>query len=273
MKKVSSGKIKLNAIKHIENSRLREKTDVADLMHDIEQRGLMHNVGIRKGDNALIYGNRRVKAFEKLGYEEIPCDFYEDIDDEELLIANLAENIKTKSIGTIEIGRICKILQSKGMTQSEISERLGITKSRVMSSVSAYNVTIGTPFEKLVIYGKLGHGRKGIPESLIWKIHEGITRAKVGRKITKEEWEVLLRAAEKGELNSHNVSMLRAILLSDDKMTIVKALGILDKTKVIYAYFSADRKVLSQCMRKEKIDSEKEFIRHIVKQYNSSLIF
>lgn len=134
MKKIKTDTIKLKDIKHIENSRLRGKDDVSDLMIDIEQRGLIQNVGIREGDNALIFGNRRVKAFEKLGYEEIQADFYRDLTDEELLIMNLAENIKRKNIGSIEIGRICLILNDKGLTNTEIAAKLGIQSSRVRSA-------------------------------------------------------------------------------------------------------------------------------------------
>ena len=141
MKKISSGKILLKNIKHIENSRLRDNDDVSDLMGDIEQRGLLERVGIRKQDNALIFGNRRVKAFEKLGYEDIECDYYEEMSDNDLLITNLAENLKRKNIGSIEIGRICKILQNNEMTNSEIAKKLDITKSRVDSAICAYTVT------------------------------------------------------------------------------------------------------------------------------------
>src|SRR3990167_2869964 len=127
MKKVKSEKIKLKDIKHLENSRLRDKDDVSDLMHDIEQRGLLENIGVRLNDNALIFGNRRVKACEKLGYEDILCDYYDDVSDEELLITNLAENLKRRDIGGIEIGRICKLLMQNGMLTTEIAEKLGIS--------------------------------------------------------------------------------------------------------------------------------------------------
>ena len=178
MKRVKTELIKLSDINHIENSRLRDQDEVSDLMHDIEQRGLLENVGIRVTDNALIFGNRRVKAYEKLGYEAIMADFYDDLTDEDLLITNLAENIKRRNIGSLEIGRICKILSDRDMTATEISSKLGIKPSRVQSSISAYDVTIGTSFEKLIVYKDKG---SGIPESSIWKIQNALTKY---RKLT-----------------------------------------------------------------------------------------
>lgn len=269
MEKVENSVIKLKDIKHIENSRLREKDDVADLMHDIEQRGLLEPIGIRQQDNALIFGNRRVKAFEKLGFDEIECSIFKDVSDDELLLTNLVENIKRKSIGTIEIGRICKMLNKRGMTHSEIAERLGITKGRVRSCVACYNLTVGTPFENLIVYGKYSKA-KGIPENLIWKVQDSLRRTRV---LTKADWDTLLRAMELGEISSHNISVLRAILMTDKKISISNALAILDKSKVIYSYLNVNENVFLREKRKTKIDNDLEFVKHIIKQYNSDLLF
>lgn len=271
MKKIESQKILIKDIKYIENSRMRGKSDVSDLMHDIEQNGLLSNIGIRKEDNAIIYGNRRALAFEKLGYKEIPCDIYEDVSDEDIIILNLVENIKRKQIGSIEIGRMCKILQDRGYTTSEISIKLDISKSRVQGSISAYNVTIGTPFESLVGFGK-SHKNRGISELLIWKIQNSLGRA-LGKKITKNQWDLLLRACENGELNTKNLSVLRYILLSDKDKNIPRALAILDKTRVVYAYLSVNREEYDKAKAKAKISNDVEFINHIIKEYNEDLIF
>lgn len=154
MKKSKSGTIAIKKIKHVTNSRIRDNDDVADLMEDIKQRGLLQPVAIRIKDNALIFGNRRVKAYEKLGFKDIECDFYDDVDDNDLLVMNLVENIKRKSIESIEIGRICKMLIDNGMTRNEVAAKLSIPRTRVETVISAYNVAAGTPFESMTIYGK-----------------------------------------------------------------------------------------------------------------------
>ena len=272
MRKIKTGKIKLNDIRHIEDSRLREKTDVGDLMHDIEQRGLLQNIGIRITDNAIIFGNRRTVAYKKLGYDEIECDFFDDLSDEDLLITNLAENIKRKDIGSVEIGRICKILTEKGMSHSEISVKLGINKSRVNSSIISYKATVGTPFEKLVTFGRMGPGHVGIPETVIWKIQGSLSRV-WGGKISKENWNILLDAIEKENLTGKNISMLRAILMTYKDMGLEDALKILGESKIIYATLCVNREELVRAMRKVKIDNEIEFIKHIVKEYNEDLLF
>ena len=106
MKKIGNGIIKIKDIKFTENSRLREKTDVSDLMRDIEQHGLLEPIGIRKEDNAIIFGNRRTTAYKKIGYNTIDCIYFSSISDSDLMVLNIVENIKRKSIGSIEIGRV-----------------------------------------------------------------------------------------------------------------------------------------------------------------------
>ncbi len=270
MKKIKSGKILLKEIKHIENSRLRGLDDVGDLMQDIEQRGLLQPVAIREVDNALIFGNRRVTAYEKLGYVDIECDFYGEISDDDLLIINLAENLKRKSIGSIEVGRICKILQDKGMTSSEISVKLGISKGRVNSSVSSYNVTLNTPFEKLVMFGEKGSHTKGIPETLIWDIQNSLTRA---RRLSKQDWEHLLRALETKELTKEKITQLRKIILSNPIISIPDALAVLKKCKVAHIWLHMNLKILNRSMIEEKCGTEVELIRKIIRDYNKKLLF
>ncbi len=270
MKKIRNGRILLKDIKFLENSRMRGIDDVGDLMRDIEQRGLMESVGIRDNDNALVYGNRRVKAFQKIGYKEIEADFYDDLTDDDLLIANLAENLKRKNIGGIETGRICEKLIDRGMTLTEIAEKLGVAKSRVGSAISAYRITKDTPFAKLVTYGTTGAGKKGIPESIIWKIQTSLYRGKI---LTKKDWRVLLKYIEKGKLTSHHISQLRKILMSDKTLDMEEAMEILEKCRVINTYLCLDEERLNTLMKKHKYDSETGFIKHILREYDEELIF
>jgi len=275
MRKVKDENIRLADIKFTENSRLRGKDDVSDLMHDIEQHGLLEPIGVRVSDNSIMFGNRRVKAYDKLGYKEIQCQFFADVTDEDLLILNVVENIKRKSIGSIEIGRMCQLLEKKGMTKSEIAIRLAIKRDRVRSSIAAYNVTRGTPFENLIVHGVFGKqsARKNIPETVIWKIQTTLSRAFPSNVITKEHWKILLPAIESGDITTKNVYTLRSILIQDPEKDLVKALDILGKVKVLNAFIPFVDAELRRNMAKVKIESMTEFLRHIIKLYNEKLLF
>lgn len=269
MKKIKSGTILLRSIKHIENSRMRDQDDVSDLMQDIEQRGLLQNIGVRLKDNALIYGNRRVKAFEKLGYTEIPCDYFDDLSDEDLMVINIVENIKRKTIGSIEIGRICVILKDKGLTNTEIAAKLCIAPNRVRSCISTFEVTKGTPFERMVVFGNKGQHR-GIPETLIWQIQTSLSRC---RKLSKDDWKILLRELETGKITTESIPQLRKVLLSNPTLSINEAIDILDKCSINHIWLYFDNKELNKCMKLEKCDRVNELIRIIIKKYNKDLLF
>lgn len=275
MRKTNNGDIKLADIRFVENSRMRGKDDVSDLMRDIEQHGLLEPVGIRKNDNSIIFGNRRVAAFKKLGYDTISCVFFEDVSDEDLLILNVVENIKRKSIGSVELGRMCKLLEASNMTKGEIAIKFGMKRNRISSCIAAYEVTKGTPFEKLIEFGQFGPpaGRTKIPEGIIWKIQTTLARSFPGRKVTKQHWKILLPELETGKVNSKNMFTLRGILSQDPDRDLAKAIEILSKVKMsnIFIPFSEDE--LRKAMHAEKFSSEVEFVKYIIKQYNSKLLF
>ncbi len=275
MRKLRDGEIRLIDIKFTENSRLRGKDDVSDLMMDIEQHGLLEPVGIRESDNSLVFGNRRVRAFDKLGYDKISCVFFDDVSDEELLVLNIIENINRASIGSIEIGRICTILESKGMTRGELAVKLGIKRNRVASCITSYNVTKGTAFEKLVEFGQFGsaQNRTKLPETVIWKVQTNLARSFPGNRLTKEHWNILLPAIETGKITSKNIFTLRSILIQDPDKDLVRAIDILNKVKVSNLFISFDETELRKAMASVKMESEVEFVKHIIKGYNSKLLF
>jgi Glu-tRNA(Gln) amidotransferase subunit E-like FAD-binding protein len=156
------------------------------------------------------------------------------------------------------------------MTNTEIAQKLGISKNRVEGSISAYTITKGTKFEEIVNYGNIGAGRKGIPETLIWKIQNSLSRA---RKLTDADWELLLKKVEEGKINTEHVSELRKILMSDKSLTLKEALDLLGKCRIIAVFFHCNETALNRLMKEEKFNSETEFIKHIVKSYDKDLIF
>lgn len=267
MQKIKECKIKVKDIKHVENSRFRSLTDVSDLQHDIENRGLLQPVGIRQSDNALIFGNRRVKAFENLGYEEIPAIIFDDIDDEELLVVNVVENIKRKNISAIEIGRICKILQDKNMTMLEIAKKLDIPESRVKSLILTYEHTIGTPYEKLVT---LGGRQKGITPSIVHDIQVSLTQA---RPLTKADWHVILKAVVEGKLNTRKIVALKKVMMMNKDLTVDRCIDVLDNCKVIELSLLIDIIELNTCMQSARYENETEYLKSLIRKENKRLLF
>ena len=271
MKEVKTEEISLKQLKHVANARLRDTDDVSDLMNDIKSRGQLSPIWVRVKDNALIAGNRRVKAFYNLGLTKIKATFFDDVNDDDLIVLNLIENLKRKGISPIEVGRMCNMLKERSeMTLGELSARLGMTKSKVEACLAAYKRTVGTPFEKLITYGEIGRNKFGIPASLIWKIETSLTRAK---RLTKSDWDILLHAVEERNLTVEHITMLRKILMMDRNLSITRALDMLGKCKMVRVFFHINSRELVKEMKNQKFDNEVEFFKQIVNKYNKNLLY
>lgn len=270
--KVKSGKIKVSDIKHIANSRFRDIDDVGDLIADIKVNGQMENIGIRLEDNALIYGNRRVAAFEKMGLQEIDADFYEGITDTQLMAMNISENHKRKQLTPVEYGRAIWMMQhnDKTLTLSEIGAMLSIPVSRVSKLLKVYNVVAGTPFEKAIVQG---HQIEGVPEQFVSSCYSILSRTRINQKLSKIDWSVLLEAAKKRELTLAELTPLKKVLFAKPNIQMDLAIKLMKKCKVVSIYLGFDEVILHQEMDKERINSETEFVRHIIRKYNKDLLF
>lgn len=270
--KVKSGEILISDIKHIANSRFRDVEDVADLIADIKVNGQLEPVGVRLEDNALIYGNRRVAAFQKMGLEKIRADFYENINDTQLLAMNISENHKRKGLTPVEYGRAIWMMQKndKKLTLGEIAAMLSMPPSRVSRLLKIYNVVCGTPFETSIVQG---NQIQGIPEKFISTCYSNLPRTRINQRLSKLDWKALLEAAKNRELTCAEIIPLKKICFAKPNIQMDLAIKLLKKCRVVYLYLPFDEAVLQEEMDKAKITSERDFIRHLVKQYNQKLLF
>ena len=270
MKKVKTDMIELSKLKFVQNSRLRATADVSDLMEDFKIPGQLQPIGVRCSDNAIIYGNRRVSAARKMEWKEIKADFFDDVDDNELLVMNVVENIKRKNIGSVEIGRMCNLLKKNGLSSKEVAERIGIKPTRVESCLACYRNVSGTDFEELISYGSRGGESFGtIPESAIWNIYH-LNRWK---KLTNDDWKRILEAVKEGTLPTQKIRAFGRLLSSEKNITIAKALKLMEEATMVYVDFVFDKSRLSEEMRKKKIESPREFVKNLIREKYSDLLF
>jgi len=136
--------ILISDIEHIEN--IRQKTgseeEDANFMQNIKDNGLLQPIGVKENKNGkydIIWGNRRLSTCIKLGWKSIPAVVYrakeQSMSEEEFLILNATENLQRKPNTLLELGRIVKILKSKGLSNSEIAVRLSLPKVRVENAL------------------------------------------------------------------------------------------------------------------------------------------
>jgi hypothetical protein len=99
--------IEISKIKIGERFR-KDVGDVSSLATSIDRDGLYHPIGIDE-DNNLIFGFRRIKAFELLGKAEIP---YTRVNIKNALQAEYDENVERKNFTITEIADIYKAVQA-----------------------------------------------------------------------------------------------------------------------------------------------------------------
>lgn len=135
--------VSISDIEQNENSRVVFKSaDLSELMISMRKDGLLQPVGLRKLKNGkydAVFGNRRIVAAKRLGWDQIDAHLI-DIDKEaDRDILGLVENFKRLNTSVAEDGRMFQKLLSDGLTKSEISARLGVSKDRVETALDVFN--------------------------------------------------------------------------------------------------------------------------------------
>ena len=101
--------------------------EVQDLAKNIKEIGLLQPVDVRPiGERfEIVFGHRRVKALQLLGYKKIPC-IVGDRDDVGTALARASENIRRVDLSPIEEAAIYADLHDKhGLSNEAIGKKMG----------------------------------------------------------------------------------------------------------------------------------------------------
>lgn len=113
-----------------------------ELAESIKEYGLIQPIIVTKKDGyyAIIAGERRWRACKLAGLEEIPAIIREDDERKNNEIA-LIENIQREDLNPFEkaLG-IKNLMQTYGLTQEEISRKLGKSRSSIANTVRVLNL-------------------------------------------------------------------------------------------------------------------------------------
>jgi ParB family transcriptional regulator, chromosome partitioning protein len=138
-------------------------TDTAldELAQSISANGIVQPVVVRRkgAGYQIVAGERRWRAAQRAGLRRIPVAVRE-IADEKLLEIALIENIQRQELNPIEEARAYrKLIDSIGLTQEQVSERVG--KERTLIATSLRLLRLSSDILQLIEEGKIsaGHGR------------------------------------------------------------------------------------------------------------------
>ncbi|MCI8623282.1 MAG: ParB/RepB/Spo0J family partition protein [Provencibacterium sp.] len=110
---------------------------LAELAGSIQQNGLLQPISVRRMPKGyeLIAGERRLRAFKRLGNQEIPA-IVENMDALTSSTLALIENLQRADLNCFEQAyAIGGLMKAHGVSQSEIAQKLGMAQSTVANKL------------------------------------------------------------------------------------------------------------------------------------------
>jgi ParB family chromosome partitioning protein len=111
-----------------------EKEPLIELSKSIAEHGIIQPLTVRKmgrGQYQIISGERRFRASQLAGLEEVPC-YIRLADDQTMLEMALVENIQREDLNAVEIGiSYQRLIEECSLTQEELSQKVGKNRSTI----------------------------------------------------------------------------------------------------------------------------------------------
>ena len=138
-----------------------KKEALQELADSIKEHGVFQPIIIKKSIKGyeIIAGERRVKASQMAGLEEIPA-IVRDFTDEEMMEIALLENLQRENLNPIEESRAYKkLIETLNITQEELAKKLGKSRSYITNMIGLQ--TLPDSIQDLISDNKMsmGHAR------------------------------------------------------------------------------------------------------------------
>jgi len=135
--------------------------ELSSLAASIREQGVLQSLVVRRrgDDYELIIGERRWRACQLAGLEEVPAVVL-DATDRGVLEMALVENVQRADLNPMELANAFKVLVDReGMTQDEVGQRVGLDRSSVANHLRT--LELDPAIQQDLIDGKLtmGHAK------------------------------------------------------------------------------------------------------------------
>lgn len=219
--------------------------DIAELAASIKANGLLQPITVTKnGDRyTIVAGERRYRAVRSLQMETIPA-IIRNISRRQSMELALIENIQRSDLNPIEeAAAIGALMQEFGLTQQELSQRLGMSRSALANSVRL--LSLPENIIKLIKSGELssGHARCLIPLPDDQKIKAALEIIEKGLSVRQSE--ALVKAMQQPQKEKKEKKSFTELSTAQDMLrkalgTKVTINGTPKKGKITIEYYSAD---------------------------------
>jgi ParB family chromosome partitioning protein len=167
----NGGRVPVDRIRHnpYQPRKQFDEDELRQLTESVMEHGILQPLVVRNaGDHyQLIAGERRLRAAQSAGLEEVPVHVVE-FDDRQVYEAALVENIQRSDLNPIEKAQGFKgYLDRFGMTQDQLGGRLGIDRSTVSNLLGLLNLPADVQDAVRLGQVSLGHAKvlKGLSDA------------------------------------------------------------------------------------------------------------
>lgn len=217
------------------------------LCDSIKEHGLIQPIIVTKGNSGyiIVAGERRWRAAKKAGLKNIPAIIreYDDLAVKEIA---LVENLQREDLNPIEEAEGYRALMTEyGLTQEEVSAKLGKSRSAIANSVRLLSLDRDT--KKHLIAGEIseGHARcaLSLPEGtvrefLISRIIEEQLNVRQAELLAKDLSKVPVNNDKEPKTSAYKIELERiSARLEQQFGTKVSLSGSQKKGKIIFEYY------------------------------------
>lgn len=152
-----------------------------ELTESIRTHGVLEPIIVRPdGENfELVVGERRWRAAQAAGLEDVPA-VVRELTDEETAVIALVENLQREDLNPIEEARAYKRLLDLNLTQEEVALQVGRSRSAVANSLRLLTLDDGT--QELVARGDLSVGHAKV----LLSVDTPSVRAKLQEQVLRD---------------------------------------------------------------------------------------
>lgn len=218
-----------------------------ELAESIRTHGIIQPLILKKtGERYMIIaGERRFRAARKAGLTSLPA-IVKDVDKRELLELSIIENIQREDLNPIEAAEAMEMLmQEHGLTQEELSKRIGKSRSAIANALRLLNLPQKT--RECLASGALSEGHAKVLLSLkdsvlIDNAAAHIIEKGLSVRETEAYIKTIMNPAKKKKEKQQAPEILAAEKeLGESLATKVEIRGGGKKGKILIEYYTAEQ--------------------------------
>ena len=145
--------LEVSQIEQGKNIRNERDSEILELAESIDRQGLLNPITVQMGKHGryvVIAGHRRFEAVKRLGLPHIECNILDDLNEKEIILAQIAENCQRKQMSAYELVDTFEDLKERfKMNQTAIAKQFGKSETWVSNQYQAVRLLASQYGEKV----------------------------------------------------------------------------------------------------------------------------